>query len=222
MSIETTGLAKADTFQATAATPAGFVKNDASGNLLLGEPGSAWVLHQAFDFTSDINSAGGGTAVTFTGLNGDLDEVYLLLCRFVIRGTSGVNMNLAPNGVLTSADYAASALLQRADGTRVSFNAVGTSMPITQSNNGHPDTTHSIRLYFHAKSGVHRMWNAQEHTAPVVSTNSFHFGFTRQGGWRDTVTNLTSLELITNGGVNPVIEASVASPASFYLYKLDN
>ena len=222
MSIETTGLAKADTFQATAATPAGFVKNDASGNLLLGEPGSAWTLHQAFDFTSDINSAGGGTAVNFTGLNGDVDEVYLLLCRFVFPGTTGVNMNLAPNGVLTSVDYAASALLQRADGSRVSFNANGTTMPICQSNNGHPDTTHCIRLHFHAKSGVHRTWEAQEQTAPVVSSNSYHFGFTRQGGWRDTVTNVTSLALITNAGGTPTILGSVANPASFYLYKLDN
>jgi len=220
MSIETTGLAKADTFQATAATPAGFVKNNAAGDLLLGEPGSAWTLHQACDLTSDVNSAGGGTVVNFTGLNGDVDEVYLLLARFVIPASTGTNMSLAPNGVVTDINYLATVLVQRTNGTTGLF--AGTPLVISQSNGGHPDTTQFVRCLFHVKTGTFRFYNCQQLTAPIVSSASFHFGINYQGVWRDTVTNVTSLAIVTPAGGTPTIAASVANPASFYLYKLDN
>lgn len=222
MSIKTDGLTKADTFQASAATVAGFVKNDPSGNLLLGEPGSAWTLHQAFDLTADVNSAGGGTVVNFTGLNGDVDEVYLLLYRFVFPITAlGVNLNLAPNGIVTDSSMTGSLQVLRTGGTTGIFVRAG-ALTIGQSNSGHPATTQVGRCLFHAKTGVHRFYECEQITAPVVSSGSHHFGLNFQGAWRESTTNITSLAIATRFGGNPTIAASVANPASFYLYKLDN
>ncbi len=222
MSIETTGLAKADTFQATAGTIAGFVKNNAAGDLLLGEPGSAWTLHQAVDLVADVNSAGGGTVVNFTGLNGDVDEVYLLLYRHVFpTSAGGINLNLAPNGIVTDPNFLATVLVQRTNGTTGVFAGAG-GLVIGQSNAGHLDTHQYGRVLFHAKTGVHRFYECQTLTAPVVSTAGHHFGTNFQGAWRETTTNITSLAIATRFGANPTIAASPSNPASFYLYKLDN
>lgn len=110
MSIQTPGQIEANALQTTASVAAGFVKNDASGNLLFGEAASAWDLIQTQDFATQGPV---GTPVSFSGLNGDVDETYQLIIRsFIASGNGGLgqpsNLVLKVNG-----DPAASSNLYR-------------------------------------------------------------------------------------------------------------
>ncbi len=97
MSIETAGQVAADNFQATAATPAGFVKNDASGNFLLGQSGSAWTLVETFVVPALTS------AFTFaTVLDGDVDFQYRIVYTASVTSLgAGDRIYLRPNGVMT-------------------------------------------------------------------------------------------------------------------------
>lgn len=72
MSITTPGLVEAGPWKVTAPVSAGFVKNDASGNLLFGQAASAW------DFIEFKNTSSGGFGSFATVLDGNTDEVYLV------------------------------------------------------------------------------------------------------------------------------------------------
>ncbi len=72
MSIKTTGQLQGENLK-TVPTAAGFVKNDASGNFLFGQVGSAWTfLETKILATAETN-------ISFTGLNGVVDRAYRLV-----------------------------------------------------------------------------------------------------------------------------------------------
>lgn len=72
MSIKTSGQLQGEDLK-TDPTVVGFVKNDASGNFLFGQTGSAWT------FLESKILASAATSISFTGLNGNADFAYRLV-----------------------------------------------------------------------------------------------------------------------------------------------
>ncbi len=95
MSIKTDGIINAGDFKVTDTVDAGFVKNDASGNLLFGQAASAWNLIEKKDIASAV------TSITFTGLNGTVEKQYMLIYRCKSAGanlTANELVVVKPNG----------------------------------------------------------------------------------------------------------------------------
>ncbi len=193
MSIDTTGLIEADNFQGTAAQ-AGFVKNDASGNLLLGETGSAWTLIETFVAPSDI------TDFTFAAvLDGDVDYQYRIIYTagpFVT--VAGTRIFLRPNGVTTGQLTLSS---RWGFDPRASFSTPNLVLAQVVGLTAPPGVASTMRLYgdfdFTAHTGQQRILNGdQAEQRPLVSRTN---GYLHWGKWSDTTTNITSLKVETDG-----------------------
>ena len=193
MSIETPGLIEADNFQGTAAQ-AGFVKNDASGNLLLGETGSAWTLIETFVAGSDI------TDFTFAAvLNGDVDYQYRIVYSagpFVT--TAGTRIFLRPNALTTG-----QLTLSRRWGFNgdASFSTPNLVLAQVVNLTAPAGVASTMRLYgdfdFTAHTGQQRILNGQQAEQRPLSGRTN--GYLHWGKWDDTVTNITSLKVETDG-----------------------
>lgn len=95
MSIKTDGIINAGDFKVTDTVDAGFVKNNAAGDLLFGQAASAWNLIEKKDITSAV------TSITFTGLNGTVEKQYMLIYRCKSAGanlTANELVVVKPNG----------------------------------------------------------------------------------------------------------------------------
>ena len=192
MSIETPGLIEADNFQGTAAQ-AGFVKNDASGNFMLGETGSAWTLIENFVVPSDT------TDFTFAAtLNGDVDFQYrIVYTAFQPVFFAGLRLFLRPNAITTGGET-----ITRRYGMNGNAGFLMPGLVLAQVN-AH---TLEAQLYgdfdFTAHTGQQRLLVGQQSenkisaSGPVFSRTN---GYLHYGKWADTTTNITSLKVETDG-----------------------
>lgn len=194
--------------------------------------GSALVL-----VASNIVSAAATTTVTFSGLNGDVDKIYLLKARFQ-RPSGNALTNYAyylkPNDTFPASMttiYTTAGYGPGAGGLSSPVYAGTLSGTSTPGNNG----TSFSGLDTNDDFAVHEAWIYAEKTRArlIINTNFRHFidttGASGRGAgqytitltsqmsrWADTSTNLTSL----------VIQADRSNGidigSEFYLYKLTN
>lgn len=105
MSIATTGQAKAQNMKTSQVVPAGFIKNDASGNFSFGNAGSAWTLLE----TKTVPAGPGVTSLSFTGLTGVGQFAYRLIWENPYDVSTPVitdaRIFVRRNGVTASTDY---------------------------------------------------------------------------------------------------------------------
>jgi len=206
MSIETTGLFKGNTFKTSQASLAGgFVKNDAGGLFSYDEgPPAAAPDGSIWDFIQTKTIGASTNSVVFTGLNGDVDDVYKLVYSGIDYPGVTTNFQVRPNGIVpTGTDFVAQAMLfTTVPVANPTFTF--TYWPLINEGNIYL----SGRVYITAKTGVPRtfttMSQASSRTlAPL--TNLWATGF-----WTDTTTNITSLEIFTPSG-NGITAGSVWS-----------
>lgn len=206
MSLETTGSLKAEDFKA-APTAAGFVKNDASGNFLLGETGSAWTLLETKLVAVATQS------IIFTGLNGNTDRAYRLIYSNPLPLTAiDSRWELRPNGLVGTRTRVFEI---NNGGTLSSYTAVGLlcSNTILPATPGPMYSFGMLEFYAEASGFNRRQFKSQEVvSAPSVNKTS---GTQFFGQWNDSTTLVTSLE-IRSFQAN-VIEAG----SKWSLYKLD-
>lgn len=209
MSIKTPGSGKADSFQTSqAALVGGFVKNDATGLLLYDQAGGAGQAIWEPIESKVITVA--GASITFTGLNGDVDEVYKLVYSFdfIPAGTLD-RFRLAPNGIISAV-------------TQFSlfyhWKNSGSNNPAAFS---YPDMSFAAQagayldgiVYFNAKTGQARTMIGEsvayrDDLARIIGNDSF-------AHWTDTTTNVTSLTVDTLLG-----GAGISVGSEWTLYKI--
>jgi hypothetical protein len=127
------------------------------------------------------------TSLTCTGLNGDVDEEYELICRFVNNGAAG-HYNLVPNA--GSGGYG----FQFLRGSNVTASAArDTTSGIYIGDVTNTGDISIVHLTLHSKSGYVRTgiyksaWNIATTTVGTVDLSGF--------SWNNTVDNITSLSI---------------------------
>jgi hypothetical protein len=191
MSIKTPGSGKADSFQTSqGGLSGGFVKNDATGLLLYDQAGgTGQAVWEPIE--SKLVTVAGAT-LTFSGLNGDVDETYKLMYNFNFIPTgSNERFRLAPNGIVSAV-------------TQFSlfchFKNAGSNNPAVFS---YPDMSFASQqnasingvVYFNAKTGQARTMLGEQTSyradlGRVIRNDTY-------AHWTDTVTNVTSLVIDT-------------------------
>ncbi len=179
---------------------AGFVKNDGSGNFIFGEPGGGGPGSAAWELVEKKDIASAVTSITFSGLDGDTDEQYMMLYRIRTPGATTLAFTMRPNGITANQNTVIRTL--SSSGTAAtsvfpSLRIVGGGTSIVKQWNG--------LLYFDAQTGTTaRQFFA--HNTIRISSTSMGFGGLRSdevvGSWDDTTTNITSLDIVcdlTNG-----------------------
>lgn len=192
MSIKTPGLIEADNFQGTAVTPAGFVKNDASGNFLLGEIGSGWTLLETFTVGA-LTSAFTFAAV----LNGDVDYQYRIIYSASVNTLgAGDRILLRPNAISTGQNT-----LSRRVGSDGSVTFNTSNLVLAQAVSTVSEVHHLYGDFdFTAHSGQQRILIGKNVESRVsVGRTNLHFHY---GKWDDLTTNITSLKVEAEGLAN--------------------
>ncbi len=192
MSIDTTGSFKGNALKTSQAVAGGFVKNDAAGLFSYdnGPPaaapdGSIWDFIQTKNITVDANS------VVFSGLDGDVDDVYKLVWTGVDYPGATTNWQLRPNGVTTG--LFSQGMLHR---TLVAGNPVFTFSYWCMHNEG--NVYFAGRAYVSAKTGAPRQFFCEDQISEKATTKVQKAILS--GYWSDTTTNITSLEVNTPSG----------------------
>ncbi len=189
MSINTPGLIEADNFQGTAAQ-AGFVKNDASGNFLLGESGSGWTLIE--NFVVPALTASFTFAAT---LNGDVDFQYRIVYSasgFALM--AGNRIFLSPNAVTTGQEtlsrrfgFSGNGGFQWPKLVLAQFVTLGVNLSLFGD------------FDFTAHTGSQRILNGTQAARRAGGASAKPNGYFHYGKWNDTTTNITSLKVETDG-----------------------
>ncbi len=183
---------------------AGFVKNDGSGNFLFGEPGgggggigTGWELVEKKDITVDT------TSITFSGLDGDTDEQYMLIMHEVTLASAGADykITMRPNGVTTQ-QQTFEVSSPSSSGFRATSNFTDLRWRSTyQRARGQAiDTT----MWLSSKSGSPRNFRTYQGSSSTPKTFPSGSGVTMSTlSWEDTSTNITSLDIVasTAGGI---------------------
>lgn len=216
MSIKFPGLNQADSFKTSQSVTAGFVKNNAAGDLLYGEVGppsdaSQWQIIESKSFDGSE-----GDTVTFSGLDGDVDQIYKLTMFLIPRSRTTVgDFVVQPNGITTGFQtltkefrhVVLGGTLRNRNTTFVQGWAMG-----SQFSNYGTWSTNAERsdLYIYAKTGRPRL--STRHSTfvsgiPILSQTA-EPGIIidhATGVWTDTTTNITSLVIFNRFGSNTFI-----------------
>jgi len=124
--------------------------------------------------------------VTFSGLNGDTDLVYLLLARIVNDAGVAVIYDLQPNGTTTNQRFSYLAWTSAA-----TANVGGTTMAVGQL--AATDTGLFV-VWFYAKTGETRLSFGQNLTADSTAIS----GRNVVAIWNETATNVTSIDFFAD------------------------
>lgn len=200
MSIETPGQIEANALQTTASVTAGFVKNDASGNLLFGQAASAWDLVSVQDFAA---AQGVPSHVTFSGLDGDNDEVYQLIFRgFVQVGLAGLgqpaNLSLRFNG-MTGSSSSLKCGLHSVQSGPTGIQGYTNQLFLWRT---HASTASGTTAWVFGKWFIHAKSSQPRVVQGIVSYGNTSSGSSNRawgqnmiGAWTNTAANVTSLEV---------------------------
>lgn len=140
------------------------------------------------DLVENKDFAVAGTSYTFNNLDGDTDEVYLLVYRIIKNVVAFAQTSLRPNGITTNQ--------QSYDSWFGSFSGTGNTTTLLIQSNGTAAVggVEAGHMWIHAKTGVSRsisglrnLWDAG---GPTNLTSLI------AGRWTDTTTNITSLEVV--------------------------
>lgn len=187
MSIKTDGLIEAGPFKVTAPVTAGFVKNDASGNLLFGQAASAWDLIEFKVFSSPP------TLHSFDAvLDGDVDDTYQIVFQAFGPASAGFTTgNIIFNGLAPTTDQR---FVSTNTFTTGQFANLGSGWQCWREF-GSTTSTSGIygRVIIHAKTGKVRTgesWMSAERLFGA-SFRTFETHYAQR--WNDTTTNITSI-----------------------------
>ncbi len=191
----------------------GFVKNLADGTFTFdnagsGGAGTGWELVEKKVIASDL------TSITFSGLDGDTDEHYMLVAHETPLTTAGgdYTITMRPNGATT---------LQQTH-----LEAVPSSSGIRFTAN-HPDLRWrgvyqraiglviNTTMWFHAKSGDVRVLhtnNGGSRAPPKVFPSGLGVE-SSTGVWDDTSANITSIDIVAS------VAGGIATGSVYCLYK---
>ena len=191
--------------------PAGFVKNDGSGDFLFGEPGgggggvgTGWELIEVKDITVDA------TTVTFSGLDGDTDGEYMMLFRLRTPLASAVNYTLRPNGISANQNT-----IRRTVVAAVTTTATFTTLNFASAGNVTIKQWIGV-LHLDAKTGTTARQIVSNSTTRLTGLTVATGGLRRSnygGSWDDTVTNITSLDIVSD------LDNGIGAGSQLCLYK---
>jgi hypothetical protein len=180
------------------AEPASFKWAPATGG---GGGGSATAI---FDLVENKDLAAPATSLTFSGLDGDTDEVYFLKYKIIKGVAATILTTLRPNGITTN------------QATRGEFNgtAVGnintTTLEIAGNGSVATGGVETGHVWIDAKTGVRRTgrgeWVQSDGGTLIFIDYGFH--------WDETATNITSIDVVCDQA------NGLAAGSYFRLYKL--
>jgi len=129
--------------------------------------------------------------ITFTGLNGDVDQVYEYDAYIVWGGNADVNVSINPNGLTTNKGMRALLWLPSVWSQFGFADWLLAENPTNAATNGGYTIA---RGTIYAKSGKARsLANAiSDNFSTAAGVEFAHYMF--NGWWKDTITNLTSLQ----------------------------
>ena len=193
MSIKTDGLFEAGPFKVTATVPAGFVKNNALGELEFGQAASAWDLIEFKTFS------GAGNFDDFAAvLDGNVDDTYQIMWQAI--GQSSTNTcsgGLRINGVLP-ATLAVTRYISQRNFHGATAQDQGNSWRLWRDFSPASNKAQVYgRCVIHAKSGKIRTgeswFSSRRSFGATLRQWEAHFCHR----WSDTTTNITSLGITT-------------------------
>ncbi len=185
MSIKTDGLIEGGPFKVTATVPAGFVKNNASGELEFGQAASAW------DLIEFKIKTGTGTFDDFDAvLDGDVDEVYQVIWQYITPTTGGFSRGgLNFNGV----QPAGSRFVLWSSHTTARAQSLGESWRTWTEFGSTGVAGIYCRAIVYAKSGKIRTGISWASSQRFFSGSLRTFEIHGSQRWDDTTTNITSI-----------------------------
>lgn len=183
MSIKTDGLIEAGPFKVTASVSAGFVKNDASGNLLFGQAASAWDLIE-FKTHSGAGDFGDFASV----LDGDVDDTYQIMWQAI--GQSSANFSVGRIAFNGSLPTGARFVSQNTFSTGT-FRNLGNEWQLWREFGVSNTAGIYGRAIIHAKSGKIRTGESWVGAGVSGSFTKHEVHFAQR--WNDTTTNITSI-----------------------------
>ena len=187
MSIRTDGLIEASPFKVTDSVAAGFVKNDASGNLLFGQAASAWDLVEFKVFSGSVPAIHSFDAV----LDGDVDDTYQIMFQGSGVTTGGNSRgSIIFNGLAATVDQRFVSTQTWTTGQSANF---GVRWQVWNEFGSTSRPAFYGRAIVHAKTGKVRTgesWMSAERTFSG-SQRTFETHFSQR--WNDTTTNITSI-----------------------------
>jgi len=185
MSIKTDGIIEGGPFKVTDGSPAGFVKNNAAGELEFGQAASAWDL---IEFKTFSGFAGSGEFDAV--LDGDVDDTYQVIFQAFARASANVSRTIMTfNNVVPANTRFVSTETHTTGQNRVT----GASWQVAREYIG--AGSHAAiygRVIIHAKTGKVRTgesWMTAERFAGSWRTFETHYA----QRWNDTTTNITSI-----------------------------
>ena len=192
---------------------AGFVRNDGSGDLIFGEPGTGgvgtgWELVEKKVIGSDT------TSITFSGLDGDTDEQYMFIMHENPLTSAGANyqITIRPNGA-TTLQQTQSMAIPSSSGfiLHSNFTDLRWRIQYQRALELVVDTT----LWFHAKSGNVRLLHCTSGAGGGIQ-NPFPSGLGIEittGQWDDQNANITFIDIVAS------VAGGLGAGSIYWLYK---
>jgi len=143
-------------------------------------------------------------SVTFSGLNGDVDEVYVLHATVKNNGSSIANYFLQPNGITSNQE---TEFLAVQAGTIISANTIQLRL---NNNNGVGDHCSWDAVFF-ARKLINGIVAPRDLLVRTYGNGRMEVGAAR---WTETTTNVTSLQIAAT------IANGIGNGSSLVLYKV--
>jgi hypothetical protein len=160
----------------------------------------------ALELIQDQTLTVAGTSVTFSGLDGDTDEVYFLTFRAIKAVVATIAVTLRPNGITTNQ-------VTRATVAGSGTGTISTSTLQIVANGGPTtgDTDHGT-VTLDAKTGALRTGRLNS----LEAAGSAVFIIDGAISWNETATNITSLDVVCDQA------NGLAAGSYFRLYRLNS
>lgn len=162
-----------------------------------------WAPNLAAELIESVDVATDVSSVTFSGLSGDDDEVYLIVARILNGESVAKSIYLEPNGVT-----------QNQQSTRLRWTDSTTSVDgvnyLKLGSFGGGSDVMQVDAIFFAKSGQNRTMRSNE----VRESGTDGLGSIYSGVWFDTTTVVTSLEISSSSG------SAIGAGSKLSLYKM--
>lgn len=191
MSIKTDGLIEASPFKVTSPVTAGFVKNNASGELEFGQAASAWDLIEFKVFSIPQAPAENFDAV----LDGDVDDTYQIIFQAFGPASAGNTKTfLRINDIAAGSEPGGTRFVSDTAFTGSLTASLGTGWEIWREFGSFSSTAGIYgRCIIHAKTGKIRTGEGWMSAQRIVGPTFQSIGTQYAQRWNDSTTNITKL-----------------------------